>query len=400
MPRAPAFMGSKMATNGPRFSGSNGTVLKTNLKSKRPAPGTATKLPKGGLVAAALQWRSSTGAMQRWGAPQNPVQQRAWQQRVLMVDSDSENFENFESPEAPSPSPSPGFVRRTPPPLSPLPASGLHQRDEDYSLHFDTFFPRLRHWEERLLQQPPGLDGVPLIEGPKGVLRRDLVNRLVLTHFRYMSSPMTLFLAVAIMDECLMLRQPNLRPMLLSSVALLIAAKFEEELSPDATAASIAEAQGEEMATQDELVQAEKRVLEAIDFQLHRPTAVHHQHWLVEYLDTHSSLGTNKEELQHASAYLNELALLCAPVGRWAPSVHAAAATMVAGVLLGRPCEEPLKPLWEERRWHQLRVAMRQLLAILAEPEVVNSSIYQKYSASEYGYTSIKVNNWLTEKLG
>ena len=49
-----------------------------------------------------------------------------------------------------------------------------------------------------------------------------------LVHQRFLTSPLSLHLAVAILDDCLKLGKPSMRPRLLASLALSVAGKFED----------------------------------------------------------------------------------------------------------------------------------------------------------------------------
>lgn len=282
-------------------------------------------------------------------------------------------------------------------PLSPLsPSCGQYQSEEDYVLHFNDFFPHLCQQEEHLLHQPAGDDALPI----EGQTRRKFVSKLVLVHQQFLSSPLSLYLAVSILDECLKLGKPKLQlqPWVLPSVALAIAGKFEEDLDPMTNIKSINQAM-EDSATEEQLVDAERKVLIAIDFHLHRPTAEHHRQWFVECVCLVDP-EMDKERLMGASEYLCEMTLLCAAAGRWAPTVHAACACVVAGVLLGRSCEQHMKGLLPtDRHWTQLCLAMRQLYALLAEPDACKSTVYRKYATLEYSYISIKVHQFLEKEL-
>eukprot|EP00913_Durusdinium_trenchii_P020454 g19214.t1 len=232
---------------------------------------------------------------------------------------------------------------------------------QDYVLHFNDFFPHLCQQEEHLLHQPAGDDALPI----EGQTRRKFVSKLVLVHQQFLSSPLSLYLAVSILDECLKLGKPKLQ--------------LQPWVLPSAM---------EDSATEEQLVDAERKVLIAIDFHLHRPTAEHHRQWFVECV------------LMGASEYLCEMTLLCAAAGRWAPTVHAACACVVAGVLLGRSCEQHMKGLLPtDRHWTQLCLAMRQLYALLAEPDACKSTVYRKYATLEYSYISIKVHQFLEKEL-
>ena len=50
----------------------------------------------------------------------------------------------------------------------------------------------------------------------------------------------------------------------------------------------------EDNASEDELVAGEIELLNAIEYQLHRPTAEHHRNWLVEVVDQQLELEADK----------------------------------------------------------------------------------------------------------
>ncbi|CAE6971457.1 ansA [Symbiodinium sp. CCMP2592] len=112
------------------------------------------------------------------------------------------------------------------PPLSP--SCGAHQGEEDYSLFFGEHFSNLCNGEDRILKQPAHFDYAPVIPNDQDQMRKAMLDRIVRLHLKFDMKPESLYLAVSLIDECLMLRLPCIRPFLLAPVALLVAAKFED----------------------------------------------------------------------------------------------------------------------------------------------------------------------------
>mmetsp|Transcript_6998 Transcript_6998/g.15892 ORF Transcript_6998/g.15892 Transcript_6998/m.15892 type:complete len:385 (-) Transcript_6998:55-1209(-) len=305
--------------------------------------------------------------------------------------------------------------RASPLPLSPLSDScGEHQWEEDFTLHFREYFPLLSQQEEALLRQPASEDTRP-IEVPtwfvwrflgslaeqqaQDKLRRKLVNAMVRADLPMLACQKGIYLGVAILDECLMMQKPKLRPLLLASVALTIAEKFEGD-KDFAQLKDLNDAMGDH-ASNEELVMAELEMLNAIDYNLHRSTAEHHRYWIVEFVNDRVDLGNEKGRILKASEYLCEMTLLCASAGRWAPSVQAACGCLAAFTILQRESlsDEIWKFLVTERRWQQLRLAIRELLSLLKEDDINKTVIYQKYATLDHSYISIKVHGMLDKRV-
>lgn len=67
----------------------------------------------------------------------------------------------------------------------------------------------------------------------------------------------------------------------------------EEDFEPRVSLKMVNEAM-EDNASEDELVAGEIELLNAIEYQLHRPTAEHHRNWLVEVVDQQLELEADK----------------------------------------------------------------------------------------------------------
>lgn len=122
---------------------------------------------------------------------------------------------------------------------------------------------------------------------------------------------------------------------------------------------------------------------------------------IVEFVNDRVDLGNEKGRILKASEYLCEMTLLCASAGRWAPSVQAACGCLAAFTILQRESlsDEIWKFLVTERRWQQLRLAIRELLSLLKEDDINKTVIYQKYATLDHSYISIKVHGMLDKRV-
>lgn len=172
-----------------------------------------------------------------------------------------------------------------------------------------------------------------------GSVRAEMVGWIVQVQEMFILRVETLFLAVRIVDRFHAAhRALPQKPLLVCSVAVLIAAKFEEVTPP--TQSDLVEA-GHFSFTQQDAEQMELTMLHKLEFRLHQPTAFH---YLVGF-ETALVAGRRNHEpssscncpfclFRALAVYLCELGLACPACATWMPSIHAAGAVLLAARLL------------------------------------------------------------------
>lgn len=165
--------------------------------------------------------------------------------------------------------------------------------------------------------------------------RARIVDRVVRLHMAYGLRRPTLFLAVSLLDRCLaclrtwptQAHRGVVRPRLLASTVLVLAAKFEDEAVPEF--ASLVESSRGEFVKLD-LHMTELVMLKKLDFRLHIPMASHHLHWILE------AIAASTEQRSIAE-YVCEVGLESPDLPGWRPMDHAAAAVLMSNLFQGLP---------------------------------------------------------------
>lgn len=251
---------------------------------------------------------------------------------------------------------------------------------EDALFQFDVLLPALLKAE---------IAAVKLTNGRCTVSRavqNELVAWIVLVHKEQGLRETTLFLAVQLLRRALVIERPRV-PRVMAAAALLVAAKFEEEMVPElqvlAEEAQASSDSGNGILA-EEVSDAELELLHLLDFRLHLPTAAHHLHWSQAML---GGKGCDPKQLRSMAMYICELGLTCVESCSWLPSLHAGAAALLAAALLQRPQSLSSKvesfcvqgPGGEMRR-EQLRAILRKLCGLLGDTWHHCNPVYQKHS--------------------
>eukprot|EP00930_Biecheleria_cincta_P100291 TRINITY_DN91922_c0_g1_i1.p1 TRINITY_DN91922_c0_g1~~TRINITY_DN91922_c0_g1_i1.p1 ORF type:complete len:425 (-),score=74.47 TRINITY_DN91922_c0_g1_i1:56-1330(-) len=380
-------------------SGASGTSSKPTQQHKRPLP--ALVPPAACLKrvrSSCAQERAATAvapapqsalarAPQFGGAvPSRAHAGRVGASLVSSSQSSSGGSNRSASVEIMSPGPllSESAFRRTFKPLSPLAGNpDRHQSEEDKDLHFGSHFRHLRRGEDRYSAYTADQ---PVVRSGMEVLRKDLVTRIIRAHLHCELKRPTLYLAIAILDEYLLSKRTALRPYPLAATALLVATKFEEELIPELE--TVATGLGNEALQPDEMVLSEAEFLHGINFHLHRPTPGHHLYWFVDMLVSEDMREEKVEKLSKMSHFICELGFLSACCAHWAPSLHAAAAALLAAALLKttkrtRELENLIAPCEEGCPRKQLRTILKQLAVLVASEDLTREIVYRKYMTDE-----------------
>jgi len=181
---------------------------------------------------------------------------------------------------------------------------------------------KMRERERRWQPRSDFLEKQPQVS-PR--MRGILIDWLVDVHKKYKLRPETLFLAANLIDSFLEKKRIARQQLqLVAVVALLIASKFEDVHPPQVQELVFLT---DKAYSRDELVAMESCMLNALGFEICRPTAFH---FLERYLH-----GSNFTEVhRNLAQYLMELTLLDHRMVGYPPACTAAAAVLVSNRLL------------------------------------------------------------------
>jgi len=232
----------------------------------------------------------------------------------------------------------------------------------------------LRRQESAHRPQPSYMDKQPHVNAK---MRAILVDWLVDVHKKYKLKAETLFLAVDLVDRFLEQRSTQRQHLQLVGVtALLIAAKFEEMYPPQVQDFVYVTDKAYSI---DEVTRMEVSMLNALDFQVCQPTAVHFHAW---YERTNGCSPSHSNLAQ----YLLELTLVDYKMLRYAPSHLAAAAMLLSNKLLRRqPAWTPAMVKHTKMTEQMLKGCAREMRVIFEEtPQSPLQALRKKFSLPRY----------------
>ncbi|CAJ1403220.1 unnamed protein product [Effrenium voratum] len=229
-------------------------------------------------------------------------------------------------------------------------------RDEDCLLHLD------------YLQFQPELDAEE---------RALAADWLVEVQDKYRLRTETLFLAVSLLDSFLALREVRRKDLqLVVVVCLFAAAKFEEIEPPDVRDFVL---MTQEACSKERILAMEATLLNALEFRLCRPTAVH-------FLDQYQEKNTLKK-CRFLTQYLLELGLVDTHMLRFTPSLQVAAAALVSSRLIGQPLVWPqhTRQGCSEERFAEVVTCALEMCRLLEEsPQSEMQAVRRKFLRHEY----------------
>lgn len=185
-------------------------------------------------------------------------------------------------------------------------------------------FEYLKVLEETTMPNPDYMDHQDHLEWH---LRGVLVDWLIEVHTRFHLLPETMFLAVNIVDRFLSARVVELEKLQLVGItAMFIAAKYEEILSPHVQNFKQVADDG---FTEDEILQAERFVLQALNYDLSYPNPIN-------FLRRISKADSYDIQTRTLGKYLLEVSLVDHKFMGYHPSHIAAASMFLSRLILGR----------------------------------------------------------------
>ncbi|RPD57012.1 hypothetical protein L226DRAFT_547172 [Lentinus tigrinus ALCF2SS1-7] len=219
-------------------------------------------------------------------------------------------------------------------------------------------------------------------------MRGILVDWLIQVHSRFRLLPETLFLAVNIIDRFLTKRMVSLAKLQLVGITcMFIAAKVEEVIAPSASNFLYC---AEESYTETEILQAERYVLNTIDWNLSYPNPIH-------FLRRISKADDYNVQVRTIGKYLLEIQclewrLIAAP-----PSLLAAASVWLARLILGFPDWTPNLAHYSSYRESEIIPTATLMLNYILKP-IPHQSFYKKYASKKFMKASVFVRDWALER--
>jgi hypothetical protein len=216
-------------------------------------------------------------------------------------------------------------------------------------------------------------------------MRGILVDWLVQVHQRFRLLPETLFLTVHLIDRFLSMKSiSSSKLQLVGVVALLIAAKMEEQLTP--TIDNLAFMTDNAYSKKD-IVKAEQRLLVLMGFDIRYAQPM-------TFLRRISNADTLDSRIRNLAKYLMEATLMDYKFVSQLPSFVAAASMCVARkvVMDGEWTHEHVRLSGYQE--YQLIDCGRAILKLVSDIES-HKAIYTKYSHERYSMVSIEMRHFL-----
>ncbi|KAJ8327952.1 G2/mitotic-specific cyclin [Batrachochytrium dendrobatidis] len=219
-------------------------------------------------------------------------------------------------------------------------------------------------------------------------MRSILVDWLIEVHNKFRLLAETLFLAVNIVDRFLSLRVVSLVKLQLVGVtAMFIAAKYEEVVSPSIQSFLYMADGGY---TDDEILRAERYVLQVLDFALQYPTPM-------SFLRRCSKADGYDIQTRTLAKYLMEVSLVDHRFISIPPSQIAASGLYLARRMLDRSPWNPNLIHYSSYKEEELQECSELVLDYLSKP-VKYEALYKKYSARKFLKVAIFVEDWIAKQ--
>jgi len=237
--------------------------------------------------------------------------------------------------------------------------------------YVNDIFDYLKELEMQTMANPSYMDSQAELEWK---MRGILVDWLLEVHTRFRLLPETLFLAVNIIDRFLSCKVVQLdRLQLVGVTAMFIASKYEEVLSPHVTNFRHVADDG---FTEDEILQAEKFVLQALDYDLSYPNPMN-------FLRRVSKADNYDVQTRTLGKYLLEISCLDHRFIAHPPSQIAAAAMYLARLVLERGEWDVTLAYYAGYTEEDLQPVFLLMLDYLHGP-VIHDAFFKKYASKKF----------------
>jgi len=232
-------------------------------------------------------------------------------------------------------------------------------------------FEYLNELEIQTMANPNYMDSQAELEWK---MRGILVDWLLEVHTRFRLLPETLFLAVNIIDRFLSCKVVQLdRLQLVGVTAMFIASKYEEVLSPHVTNFRHVADDG---FTEGEILQAEKFVLQALDYDLSYPNPMN-------FLRRISKADNYDLHTRTVGKYLLEISCLDHRFIAHPPSRIAAAAMYLARLILERGEWDATLSYYAGYNEEEIQPVFLLMLDYLYGP-VIHDAFFKKYASKKF----------------
>ena len=237
--------------------------------------------------------------------------------------------------------------------------------------YVNEIFDYLKKLEMQTMANPSYMDSQAELEWK---MRGILVDWLLEVHTRFRLLPETLFLAVNIIDRFLSCKVVQLdRLQLVGVTAMFIASKYEEVLSPHVTNFRHVADDG---FTEDEILQAEKFVLQALDYDLSYPNPMN-------FLRRISKADNYDVQTRTLGKYLLEISCLDHRFIAYPPSLIAAAAMYLARLVLERGDWDATLSYYAGYTESELDPVFLLMVDYLHGP-VIHDAFFKKYASKKF----------------
>ncbi|KAI8800606.1 G2/mitotic-specific cyclin B [Cladochytrium replicatum] len=243
-------------------------------------------------------------------------------------------------------------------------------------------FEYMRELEIQTLPNPTYIDNQQELSWK---MRLVLIDWLIDVHNRFKLLPETLFLAVNIVDRFLSLRVVSMVKLQLVGVtAMFIASKYEETVAPSVNSFSYMAENGY---TDEEILRAERYVLQVLDFGLHYPSPLN-------FLRRCSKADNYDIQTRTLAKYLMEIALVDHKLLDCPPSKNAAASLYLARKMLNRGH-------WNANLTHysgytevELEIVCKHVYEYLRAATPMSDALFRKYSSKKFMKASLFAQEW------
>mmetsp|Transcript_7195 Transcript_7195/g.10629 ORF Transcript_7195/g.10629 Transcript_7195/m.10629 type:complete len:307 (+) Transcript_7195:41-961(+) len=207
-------------------------------------------------------------------------------------------------------------------------------------------------------------------------MRSILVDWLIEVHFKFKLSPDSIYLSVNLLDRYLEKHPvPRHRLQLVGVTSLMIACKYEEIIAPEVKDYVYIT---DNAYTYQEVLDMEKSILRALDFDVTVPTAY-------TFLMRYNRLQGGSESVFYLAQYSIELGLVEYQMLRYSPALFAGSALYLANRMLGA---EPWPKVLQSNspfKEHNLKECAKDLFLLMQCSEKSSlQAVKKKFSQSKY----------------
>ncbi|KKA30519.1 hypothetical protein TD95_003379, partial [Thielaviopsis punctulata] len=290
-------------------------------------------------------------------------------------------------PAAPAPVPVAPVRRQAPVDEFVYPPGVKNLDAEDYddplmvAEYSNDIFEYLREIEPDTLPHP---DYMEVQDDLEWKTRAILVDWLVEVHTRFHLLPETLYLAINIADRFMSLKTVHLqRLQLVGMTAMLIAAKYEEIVSPSISSFHELAEGG---FTEEEILSAERAILSTLDYNMSYPNPVN-------FLRRISKADNYNIEARTIGKYLMEISILDHRLIGYPGSLLASGAMYLSRLILDRGEWNPTLVFYSGYSEDEIEPIVAILVDYMVRP-TTHQAFFRKYACKKFLKASIIARSW------